>query len=720
MNLAIPGRAGLSSTRPFTLTRMLTRMPEPIPPYSRGRLARCLLLFVFGAACVARVARAETEAPLIWLDTLDIARVQQDWGEPGAGRSVGRNPMSMQGKQYPHGLGTHAFSECHVELFASCERFCALAGIDDEVGSNGSVVFEVWVDGVRRWASPVVRGGEAPVPVEIELSGARHLLLVVEPTADGIHLDHANWADARLYLTEDAAQLPRVIAPPIELPECAESQPRKPETNAPRVIGATPGRPFLYRIPCAGERPIRFEADGLPPDLTLDSATGILRGSLAETGIHEIRLRASNRRGRYRFSMLLVAAPDSLALTPPMGWNSWNIWGDTVNEERVRDAANALLDTRLADYGFHYVCIDDGWAGGRDAQGSIVPNDRFPAMPGLLRQLHEMGLKAGIYTSPGRTTCAEYEGSYGHEHEDARTFAAWGVDFLKYDWCSYSGLAQGEGREIFVRPYRIMRRALDDCGRDVLYALCQYGMGEVWDWAASPDVRGNQWRTTEDISDTWASMLHNALATAAVAEFAGPGRWNDADMLVLGTLGWGRPPRETRLNPREQQTHVALWAMLPSPMILGCDLTRLDAFTLALLRNPEVVALHQDPLGAPVQRITGSLDAPIQVWSRPLWDGTHAVGLFNFSNDRTPREIEASWADLGLTATRQPVRDLWRRQKLGNRSGGIAMHIPPRGCALLKIGRPMKDAAAMSALRRRYEERLNEANQSPSAALITR
>ena len=678
-------------------------------------------MFLFGAACVAGAACPEAGPPAVWLDALDVAGVRQDWGEPGAGRSAGRNEITLGGTQYKHGLGTHAFSECHVELLGRCERFTALAGIDDEVGPNGSVVFEVWVDGVRCWTSPVLRGSDAPLPVEVALTGARHLLLVVDPAGDGIRLDHANWAEARLYLTKDAGQLPRIVAPPpVEPPALVDAQPRRPEINAPRVVGTSPGRPFLFRIPCAGDRPIQFEADSLPSGVTLDAATGILRGTLEAEGVHEIHLRATNRHGRGRYALLVVAAPDCLALTPPMGWNSWNVWGDTVDEERVRTAAGALMATRLADYGFQYVCIDDGWAGGRDSRGTIIPNARFPDMPGLVQHLHETGLKAGIYSSPGRTTCADYEGSYGHEREDARTFAAWGIDFLKYDWCSYSGVAEGEGRELFVRPYRIMREALDACGRDVVYAVCQYGMGEVWDWAASPGVRSNQWRTTEDIADAWPSVMHNALATAAVAGYASPGHWNDADMLVLGTLGWGKAPRETGLNPREQHTHVTLWTLLPSPMVLGCDLTRMDAFTLALLRNPEVIAVHQDPLGDPARCVAGPLDAPVQVWSRRLWDGTRAVGLFNLSRSRASLEIGVTWSALGLPEAPQPVRDLWRRKPLGRRSDGIALTIPSHGCALLKVGRPMNDAAAMTALRRRYEEQLRGADHSPSAALITR
>lgn len=652
------------------------------------------------------VFEGDTAPPsAIWLDSLDMSLVQQDWGEPRAGRSAGRNPLVLGGTRYIHGLGTHAFSECHVELFGACDRFAALIGIDDEVGPNGSAVFEVWVDGSLRWKSPVLRGGDAPVRVETGVAGAEHLVLVVDPTGDGIHLDHANWAGALLYLAENGEDRPQMTAPPpIEPPDISDVQPRKPAIHAPRVLGATPGRPFLFRIPCAGEKPISFAVRTLPGGLTLDTGTGIITGTLEDKrGVHLLDVRAQNAHGSCRFGMVLVAAPGSLALTPPMGWNSWNVWGETVDDAKVRAAAGALIATGLADYGFQYVCIDDGWAGGRDPQGAISPNDKFPDMQALVADLHEAGLKAGIYTSPGRTTCAGYEGSFEHESQDAAAFAAWGMDFLKYDWCSYSGVATGEDREMFVRPYRLMRQALDACERDMVYAICQYGMGEVWEWAPAPEVRGNLWRTTEDITDTWPSMLNNALATAAVAGFSGPGHWSDADMLALGTLGWGKGLRGTRLNPREQQTHVTLWTMLPAPLFLGCDLERVDAFTLALLRNPEIIAVHQDPAGESVRRVVESEDATTQVWARRLWDGTTAVALFNVARRGGPCDIRVSWTELELSSKPQPVRDLWRRKDLGKHSGGITFAVPPHGCALLRVGRPMKDVAALSALRRRYE-----------------
>lgn len=694
------------------LNKTTTRTAGPARPQTRHVL---VIALSFAGACglaaaelsaiTGQMLQAEQAPPsALWLDSLDLSPVQQDWGRPRAGRSVGRNAMRLGDTPYAHGLGTHAFSECHIELHGNGQRFMAMVGIDDEVGPNGSVIFEVWVDDARRWQSPVLKGGDAPLLVDVDVASAERLTLMVDPAGDGIRLDHADWAGALLVLRDQTAPHPCIVPPPpVEPPPIARTQSDAPLINAPRVVGGTPGRPFLFRIPCDGKPPITFAAEGLPPGLTVHTETGIITGRIEKTGIWTFDVHAQNARGECRQTTVLVAAPHALALTPPLGWNSWNVWGDTVDDAKIRAAADTLVATRLVDYGFQYVCIDDGWAGERDANGAIAPNDKFPDLPGLIRYLHGKGLKAGLYSSPGRTTCAGYVGSYEHEFQDARLFSSWGIDFLKYDWCSYNAVAEGEGREMFMRPYRLMRQALDACDRDIVYAICQYGVGDVWEWAANPDIRGNLWRTTADITDTWPGVLHNALATAETAPFARPGHWNDADMMVLGTLGWGKELRDTRLNSREQHTHVTLWALLPSPMFLGCDLTELDAFTLDLLKNPEVLAVHQDPAGLPVRCVADDQDQETCAWSRKLWDNTLALGLFNFGRRKGPRQITVSWADLGLPSETQPVRDLWRGKNLESTPNGISLTIPPHGCALLKIGAPMKNAAAIQALRRRYE-----------------
>ena len=302
-------------------------------------------------------------------------------------------------------------------------------------------------------------------------------------------------------------------------------------------------------------------------------------------------------------------------------------------------------------------------------------------MKALADYAHSKGLKLGIYSSPGPKTCAGYEGSYEHEFQDAATFAEWGIDLLKYDWCSYRDIAADDSREELRKPYELMRQALDACGRDIVYSLCQYGMGEVSQWGA--EVGGNYWRTTGDIVDTWASMSSIGFGQAGLEDYAGPGHWNDPDMLVVGQVGWGPDLHPTRLTKNEQVTHITLWSMLASPLLIGCDLAQLDDWTLALLTNPEVLEVSQDPLGRQARR-AAVVDRQ-EIWARPLVDGTIAVGLFNRS--RTETTITVQWSDLGLEGS-QPVRDLWQRQDLGAFDGQFSTTVAGHGAVMLRIGAP--------------------------------
>ena len=304
-------------------------------------------------------------------------------------------------------------------------------------------------------------------------------------------------------------------AAPADAPDSKILTPPAPAAariNGPTVYGARPGRPFLYRIPCTGRRPVRFSADGLPASLTLDAATGIIRGKAPDkAGTYAVTLRASNREGKSSRRFRLVVG-DTLALTPPMGWNDWYTHYHRITDKLMREAADVMIASGMADYGYQYVNIDDCWmtkpgsndpqldTAPRDSAGAIRSNALFPDMKGLTEYIHAKGLKAGIYTSPGELTCAKYTGTYGHEEADARKFAEWGFDFLKYDWCSYSKIAAGKTVEDYMKPYRQMGAILRGLDRDVVFNLCQYGMGDVWKWGGKVD--GNCWRTTGDLG--WA------------------------------------------------------------------------------------------------------------------------------------------------------------------------------------------------------------------------
>jgi hypothetical protein len=475
-----------------------------------------------------------------------------------------------------------------------------------------------------------------------------------------------------LIRTEDS---PYLLTPPIA---------KAPRINGPQVLGARPGHPFLFTIPASGERPMRFSAKGLPRGLNLDSATGLLQGVTPARGTYPIAVTAINAKGRTTRTLELVAGP-RIALTPPMGWNSWNAWGLAVDEEKVVASAKTFVDKGLRDHGWAYVNIDDGWEiptrgdePKREPDGSIRVNGKFPDMARLGRRIHDQGLRFGIYSSPGPSTCGGYTGSFRFEAQDAQAFARWGVDYLKYDWCSYSEVAKDlTSLEELQKPYRVMDEALRGVGRDIVYSLCQYGMGKVWEWGDA--VGGQLWRTTGDITDTWESLRQIGFAQTENAPFAKPGNWNDPDMLVVGWVGWGPSLHPTRLTPDEQYTHLSLWSLLSAPLLIGCDLTRLDPFTLNLLTNDEVLAVDQDRLGRQATPVLK--EGEIQVWVKDLADGHRAFGVFNLGD--APATYTVDLEKLGLKG-RHRLRDLWRQKDLGLASGRVSLQVAPHGVVLLK------------------------------------
>jgi len=361
--------------------------------------------------------------------------------------------------------------------------------------------------------------------------------------------------------------------------------------------------------------------------------------------------------------------PDNgLARTPPMGWNSWNKFAGRVDDQAVRAMADAIASNGMKEAGYQYVNIDDTWQGGRDAQGNIVPNKKFPDMKGLADYVHGKGLKIGIYSSPGPKTCAGYEGSYGHEEQDAKTYAAWGIDYLKYDWCDARNLYADEEMQAV---YQKMGDALLKSGRPILYSLCQYGRAEVWKWGAK--VGGNAWRTTGDIHDSWDSMAKIGFAQNGLASFAKPGHWNDPDMLEIGNGG---------MTDDESKVHMTLWALLAAPLLAGNDLPQMSPAIAAILINTEVIAVDQDKEGKQGRRI-GTLGEQ-EIWARPVSDNQQAVALFNRGTEEA--EITVHWSDLGLKSAPPSVRDLWAHKDLHVLRQEYTTAVPPHGVVLLRLG----------------------------------
>jgi len=471
----------------------------------------------------------------------------------------------------------------------------------------------------------------------------------------------------------------------------------EPRLNGARIFGVRPGSPFLFTIPATGERPMTFAVDNLPPGLQVDPISGRITGRIKDKGEYVVTFRAENKRGKAERKFKIVCG-DTLSLTPQMGWNSWYVWENHVTDRIMREAAEAMVASGMIDHGYMYVNIDDCWAvkpGAKDptllgeernAAGGVNANPRFPDMKALADFIHDKGLKAGIYTSPGRTTCAGHVGAYGHERQDIERFVAWGFDFLKYDWCSYASIAKDKSREELQKPYRLISGILKKQPRDIVLNLCQYGMGNVWEWGR--DVGGNSWRTADDLGGTFEKIGEalfrdgfDVYAKNELQKYGGPGAWNDPDYLLLGYLSnWKGGTAPTPLTPDEQYTHVSLWCLLAAPLIFSGDITRLDDFTLGLLTNDEVIDVDQDPLGRPGRRAAKNGD--LEVWARPMEDGSLAVGLFN--RGPAAATVTAAWADLGLSG-KQKVRDLWRQKDAGVFDGKLEVPVARHGVAFIRM-----------------------------------
>ena len=358
------------------------------------------------------------------------------------------------------------------------------------------------------------------------------------------------------------------------------------------------------------------------------------------------------------------APAPALAPTPPMGWNSWNHFACDVNEQTIRETADAMVSSGMRDAGYRYVVIDDCWQVSRDSTGMLVADpQRFPhGIKALADYVHSKGLLFGIYTDAGTNTCQGRPGTLGHEVQDARTFAAWGVDYVKEDWCHARGLDA-------PTQYRKFRDALTHTGRPIILSLCEWGYNQPWDWA--PKI-GQLWRTTDDIEDKWGSMLSNLDQSAQHAAVAGPGHWNDPDMLEVGNGG---------MTDDEYRAHFSLWAIMAAPLIAGNDLRSMSDATRAILTNHEVIAVDQDSLGA--QGILVSEGPPdLQVWAKALHDGSRAIVLFNRSDSSA--KITASFHRAGLYGDSAMVHDLWSHRDLGTFGGSFATTVAPHGVVMIR------------------------------------
>ncbi len=646
--------------------------------------------------CLILASGPAFAAESVWISSLDLSAVTQGWGKAEADKSVTGKPISIAGRKFEHGVGTHAVSRALIDLKGGAERFSAFVGVDDAAGDKrASIVFKVVADGKTRFKTSVMKLGDPAQAVDVDVRGVKTLLLLVDGAGDGVGWDHADWAEAKLTVSGERPVI--LKAPREEAIVLTPKPPRTPRINGARIFGVRPGHPFLYTIPATGDRPMSFSASKLPKGLQVDPQSGQITGTISKPGQYVVTLRAANQLGKAQMKFKIVCG-ETLALTPHMGWNSWYVWENHVTDKIMREAADAMVSSGLINHGYQYVNIDDCWAvkpgaadpslGGepRDAQGKVNANARFPDMKALTDYIHSKGLKAGIYTSPGPLTCAGHVGAYQHEELDVQRFVEWGFDFLKHDWCSYGQIAKNPDRAALEKPYRLMGDILRRQNRDIVLNLCQYGMGDVWEWGKQ--VGGHSWRTAGDLGGSFegipAALFADGFdryARRQLDKYGGPGGWNDPDYLLLGYLSnWKGQTAPTPLTPNEQYSHVSLWCLVAAPLIFSGDMTRLDEFTLGLLSNDEVLDVDQDPLGRPGRRV--AIDEDLEVWAKDMEDGTKAVGLFN--RGEFEATVTAKWPDLQIKEPRI-VRDLWRQQDLGKFNGEFKAKVPRHGVVLVRL-----------------------------------
>ncbi len=468
---------------------------------------------------------------------------------------------------------------------------------------------------------------------------------------------------------------------------------RTPRINGAGIFGVRPDHPFLYHIPATGDRPMSFSAEGLPEGLMLDANTGTITGSLWKTGEYEVTLHAKNALGASDRKFTIVVG-ETISLTPAMGWNSWNHYGAGITQQIVLDNARALVDSGLIDHGWSYINIDDGWQGARGGQfQGMQGNEKFPDLKGMCDQIHAMGLKFGLYSTPWTISYADYPGStsdnpegsfvkpgphkvkprrnappyaigrYHFTANDARQWAAWGVDYLKYDW---NPVELSETVEMY--------QALRSSGRDIVFSLSNHmklpngpAIGKI----------ANSWRVTGDISANWTRMAELGFGQDRWKPFSSPGHWIDADMLEIATAEHDQPG----LTPDEEYTHMTLWCLLSSPLLIANDLSRMDDFTKDLLTNDEVIAVNQDSLGD--QAVTVNYEGEAKVYAKKLEDGSLAVGLFNIGS-KPSITVLVRWSDLKIKGS-HAVRDLWRQKDLGKFETEFTLTVAAHGAELVRI-----------------------------------
>ena len=677
---------------------------------------RCRFNRVFaGTLMFSASAFAET----VWFSSLELPSVWQEWanGVPTANKSSAGKPISIANQIFERGVGMHAPYTLFVDLNKGGQRFSAQVGVDDgaaikaissknplfgggafnsentDKAKNHVVVsFQIYGDGKILFDSGKMKLGDPAKAIDVDLCGIRVLEMVAS--------NHGyypwallSWGEAKFemasgikpkILAERDVDADRVILTP---PKSA-----KPRINGAKVVGVGPGKPFLHGLAVTGKRPMQYSIENLPSGLTFDRHTGRISGVLKTPGDYQLLVKAWNAEGSAE-SVLQIRCGETLALTPPMGWNSWQIYGTKVSQEKVLRQAHAMVKSGLIDHGYNYINIDNGWTATRGGKFNAIQPDlvKFPDIKGCVDAIHGLGLRAGIYSSPWISgygnTCGDTSdhpdgrwdpeygktiqgrcGKYSFAANDVQQWVEWEFDLMKYDW-----------HPMDIKHTRIMSEALKAASRDFVFTISNTGF--VKD-APEYVKLTNFWRIGGDNLDIWPKIDQVFDIAEIWAPFAGPGHWNDPDMLLLGVLAWGneKQSRLARLSANEEYSHMSFWSLGAYPLLLSCDLEKLDPFTLGLLTNDEVLEVNQDSLGKAARRLLK--ENFLEIWVKEMADGSKVVGIFN--RGRIPLTRSIRWQELQLNG-QQKVRDLWRQQDMGIFASDFAAEIPRHGVQLIRL-----------------------------------
>ena len=648
---------------------------------------------------------AGQSARTIWLDDLVLQHFSDGIRPVKSKTNYGDDSIKIGGVYFKHGIGAQSVSVLAFYLDNKAKGFTAMIGADDK--GNPAIPVKFYIVGDRKvlFESNEMRPGDAAQKVVINLEGIERMGLLIKDTVGGVgnKRTYANWANAQLEMIGN--HLPTRFPDDTNRYILTPASPKSPRINTAKIIGATPGNPLQLLIATTGTRPMHFSVTGLPAGLKLDRNTGIISGSVTRPGSYDVTLGAVNRYGTNK-KRILIKIGDTIALTPPMGWNGWNCWETAIDKEKVIASANAMVKTGLRDHGWTYINIDDSWQGSRYGPlNALQPNEKFPGIKNMFDYIHSLGLKGGLYSTPYIASYGGYPGAssampqggethqtimtnrrafnhidkYRFEKEDALQMADWGADFLKYDW------------RIDAASTERMSTALKKSGRDIVFSLSNSApFADVDEWVRL----SNMYRTGPDIRDSWESLYQLAFSLDKWAPYAGHGHWNDPDMMIVGQVTIGPELHPSHLTPAEQFSHISIYSLLGAPMLIGCPIETLDDFTLNLLTNDEIIAIDQDPLGKSA-RLLANYNG-VEIWVKQLEDESYAVGLFNTDNyGKTPQSyfrwkdeqqklFEFDFAKVGLGGKWQ-LRDVWRQRGLGVHAGKFDTHISHHGVVMLKM-----------------------------------